>query len=237
MKINPLTKILWSEQAHNNNESEKNIFLNKNILSNEEISKYAGISFLLEKSIDGKEYVDLSFNPELKDILEKDWIEIIRIILCSRLKLSNPKLKIEWDKILISRYWISSDNLDNWIDELLINDLKSTLDNLNINPKPLVDAITVIQDAIYTDAFLDSIFHNISEKQNLVFFDNFFNNHLEDINLNSRINIFNNEVTLFHAIKIIKEAWKKIWKDNLFNDFKEASLKNISKIAREKWIL
>lgn len=179
----------------------------------------------------------MSFNPELKDILEKDWVEIIRIILCSRLKLSNPKLKIEWDKIFITKYWVDSDDLDDWINKILVSDLKNILDNFDINPKPLVDAIKVLQDAIYTDSFLYFVFQNISEKQSLVFFNDFLKNHLEKINSNSKINIFNNEVTVFHALKIIKEAWKKIWKDDLFNDFKKASLKNISKIAREKWIL
>jgi len=210
---------------------------NENLLPEKNISEYASVVFNTIESSDWA-FVDLSDNLDLKKVLDKDWMEVVETILSSRLKLFSPKFKIDWNKIFIlNKYWVDSDFLDKWINDILISDLNKTLKNIKLDPKPLLDAIKVIQDSIYKDNFIDSIFQNIVENWNLNFFNDIFKKRLEKLNHNLKIKIFNVDMNLLNAIKIINAAWNKFWKENLFRDFKNASILNISKIAEQKWLL
>ena len=216
---------------------------NPSYLSKErsDIWKYLNISFFVE-NIDNWQRIDLKNNLDLKKIIEEEgkteWIRIIETILSARLWLYGAKIEFNQDEIIIhNKYWVDSNNLEDWIGNILNDYFDENWSKEELKFKNnLIEWIKNIQDLIYTEDFIDFVFDEIIKNKDVDFLNVCFNNRQKKLE-NHNVFIFDKNVRLDRAISFINLAWKKIWKPDLFKDFKKASLWNIIKIAYKKWFL
>lgn len=206
-----------------------------NFISDNEINKYAEVSFITEDTKKWK-VVDLSdpCNIDLKNIFNDEWEGIVKIILWARLGVFSSNFIFDWDRIVIpSKHWVDTHDLELWVNNLFNDEeLENRIIKIWWNKKVLTSYLLDFQKTICSDDFINKIFDDILRLWNVSFLVRAFDSHIENI-----WGIDFKGWKISSAINKINSTWKKIGKDNLFNDFKKSLINNIVQIAYKKWYI